>query len=443
MGTTITLDGAGAPVALQSDLVALAARVTKLESEVNPPPVLKPSPTNTFIQQVGQPAIVDDKLTSWTLVAAVAPATGLQIAVQPQGQAGVVDKPTQNVTQLGIQLVGGTRTIVQANTAGNYYENPTGVSGAWTQFAGPVPPGVTPPPSSGISVSGGQLIHGGAPILLKGLAVLDSTMGSTPPSGIRSLFGPALNAIMLACGADGNGYATAQPIAAIVSYVQAANAAGFWVGLSDYVPGQPQARTGTDLANSLAWYETLSKACAGLEIFWTTENEVQGNLDANLTAIYGALRSAGDQNLIMIEGGATSQLSPATVANMHGVCWNVHIYPWEFTSLPPTQAAYDAAILGVVQQWEGFGKSADGVMPVVCGETGNATSGNGGPIDDPVVGGKFVMTEATLTSIGQIPGLAGSLYWIHDWHGGGGDADTLVVNGALTQFGSQVAAGLA
>jgi hypothetical protein len=95
-----------------------------------------------------------------------------------------------------------------------------------------------------------------------------------------------------------------------------------------------------------------------------------------------------------------------------------------------------------VEQWQNFGHSLDGVMPVVNGETGNATSGNGGPIDDPFVNGKFIMTQATLDAMGKNPGLAGNLYWLHDWHGGGGNADTLVVNGALTQWGQQVAAGL-
>lgn len=440
MGTTIGLTGASQPVALESDLAATNARVDALWAKVfGTGPT--PSPTNTFIQQAGQPAIVDDALTQWTLVAAVAPATGLQIAVQQKSATQpTVDRPTQNVTQLGIQLVNGVRTIVQKNSAGNCYENPTGTIGVWTQFPGPVPPGQ--PAAGVISVANGLLMQGGAPFVSKGIAVLDSTMGSTPPSGIRSLFGPSLNTIMLAIGADGNGYATAQPNAAIVAYVQAANAAGFWVCLSDYVPGQPQARTGQDLQNSLAWYAALSKACTGLKVFWTTENEVQGNLDANLTAIYGAIRGAGDNNLIMIEGGGTNQMSAVTVKNMTGVCWNIHTYPWIFASLPKTQAAYNAGVLQQAQEWQTFAQSADGVMPVVMGEGGNATSGNGGPIDDPVIDGNFATVQACLNLTGKNP-LAGSIFWVHDWHGQGGDADTLVVNNTLTQYGQQVATGFA
>ncbi len=142
MGTTIGLTGAAEPVALQSDLEALQAQVTTLAAEVKalqggvtPPPTETPSPTDTFITAVGQPAIIDDKLNAWTLVTATAPATGAQIALN-----GKVDPPTQNVSTLGIQLVSNVRTVVQKNAAGDCYENPTAALGAWVAFGGPVPP---------------------------------------------------------------------------------------------------------------------------------------------------------------------------------------------------------------------------------------------------------------------------------------------------------------
>ena len=283
----------------------------------------------------------------------------------------------------------------------------------------------------------------GAPWLMKGIAVLDSTMASTPPSGIRAQFGPDLNTIMLAIGADGGGYQTAQPNAAIVAYVKAANAAGFWVCLSDYVPGQPQGRSGQDLANSCTWYNQLAQDCTGLQVFWTTENEVQGTLDACLAAIYQAIRAAGDQNLILIEPSWPTSLSPNTVASMGNVGWNIHVYPWEFQNVAKTQAAYDAAVQGQIDAWTNFGHSADGVMPVVMGEGGNATSGNGGPVDDPVIDGKFATVQACINRLGQPGGFAGDLFWIRDWHGGGGNADTMIVGDTLTDYGQQIVAGFA
>jgi hypothetical protein len=142
MGTTIGLTGASEPVALQSDLAALAARVTKLESEIGPTPPLTPSPTNTFITTAAGAPIVDDKLNQWRLVQAITPGhTGLQIELMAHGSTTwVVDPPTQNVTELGIQLVSNVRTMVQKNTAGGCYANASGALGAWVQFPGPVPP---------------------------------------------------------------------------------------------------------------------------------------------------------------------------------------------------------------------------------------------------------------------------------------------------------------
>jgi hypothetical protein len=279
--------------------------------------------------------------------------------------------------------------------------------------------------------------------------VLYSTTSVAPatPASIRALF-PNTNAIMLALGADGGGYTSAPSNAAIVSYVQQANAAGFWVGLSDYVPGQPQVRSGQDLTNSLAWYGALAKACLGLKVYWTTENEVGGTLDTMFAGVYAAVRGAGDNSLIFLEvqdgnPGSTSGMSAGTFADMTGVGLNVHFYPWAFTGKSGnTQAGYDATAMGYVNTLKSFAQSKDGVMPVIMGEGGNATSGNNGPIDDATINGKFATVQATLDSL-KPGGLSGAMFWLHDWQGGGGDADTLVVGGALTQYGQQVATGFA
>jgi hypothetical protein len=294
-------------------------------------------------------------------------------------------------------------------------------------------------------------MQNGKPWLASGISVLYSTSSTPPasPESIRALY-PTATSLMLALGADGGGYTSAPSNADIVAYVKAANAAGFFVGLSDYVPGQPPARSGSDLTNSCNWYAALAEACAGLFVFWTTENEVTGEIDAMLSAVYAAIRGAGDNNLILMEvaggnPGQTGGMSPSTFAPMHTVAFNVHFYPWAFTSGGSSQAGFDAIALGYVNTLSTFATSADGVMPVVMGEGGNATEGNGGPIDDPVIGGNFATVQATLNILGKTPGLSGALFWLHDWEGGGGDADTLVVvgGGALTQYGQQVANGFA
>lgn len=141
MGTTIGLTGAGEPVALESDLAATNARVDTLWAKVFGGG-LTPSPTGTFVTAPNPTApIVDDALDQWFLVPATgAGKTGFQIATIAKGAQppAKVDPPTNAVVDLGIQLVGGVRHVVQKNATGQCYYATT--PGAWISFGGPVPP---------------------------------------------------------------------------------------------------------------------------------------------------------------------------------------------------------------------------------------------------------------------------------------------------------------
>ena len=107
------------------------------------------------------------------------------------------------------------------------------------------------------------------------------------------------------------------------------------------------------------------------------------------------------------------------------------------------QASYDSTLESDVAMFQNFAHSADGVMPVLVGEGGNSTAGNNAPVDDPIVNGKFAVTQAILDTAGVAGGTTGYEMWLHDWHGTGGDADELVdSNGALSTYGQQVAAGM-
>ncbi len=305
--------------------------------------------------------------------------------------------------------------------------------------------------SAGFHISGGQIIGpNGQPFVAKGIAILDSEMSTTSPASIISLF-PGINSICLAVGADGNGYATAQSNAAIIAWVNQATSLGLVVTISDYVPGQPQARSGADLQASLNWYASLAKAFAGNpNVWWTTENEVGGNLATEQQDIYNAIRGAGNNGLIFMEaqdGNATTTngLDPSIYTNMTGVGFNIHAYPWEFNTGSTNQADYNNKLKNYVAMFQNFAHSADGVMPVLMGEGGNSTSGNAAAPDDPKVNGNFAVTKAITDTAGVSGGTAGYLMWLHDWHGYGGDADTLVnaSNNTLTDFGAQVAAAIA
>lgn len=298
------------------------------------------------------------------------------------------------------------------------------------------------------TVSNGQILDPtGRPWVYRGLAVLDSEMGQESAATLLQQF-PGLNAVNLACGADGNGYATAQPIPSIVSWVNDATSRGIAVMLSDYVPGQPQVRTGQDLQASLTWYSQLAALLAANPwVFWTPENEVLGNLAAMHQAVYSAIRGAGHNGLIFMQAAAGNASSPAGLdpsiyPSMHGIGWNIHVYPWEFNTASQNEADYTNAVRGFVSTFQNFSHSADGVMPVLMGEGGNATDGN--HTDDPKIGGKFAVTAAFLAEAGVAGGTCGYLAWVHDWHGQAGDADELTNSaGQLTDYGDQVEADIA
>jgi hypothetical protein len=301
-------------------------------------------------------------------------------------------------------------------------------------------------------ISGGQIIGpNGQSFIAKGIAVLDSEMSTTPASLIISQF-PGINSINLAVGADGSGYATAQSNAAITAWVNDATSRGLTVILSDYMPGQPQVRSGADLTASLNWYSSLARTFASNpNVWWTTENEVGGNLAPSHQAIYNAIRGAGNKSLIFMEaqnGNATTTngLDPSIYANMTGIGFNIHAYPWEFNKSSTNQTDYNNTLKGYVAKFQSFAHSQDGVMPVLMGEGGNSTQGNGAPVDDPIVNGKFVVTEAILEDAGVSGGTVGYDMWLHDWHGQAGDSDTLVnihtSPNTLTDYGMQVAAAI-
>lgn len=313
-----------------------------------------------------------------------------------------------------------------------------------------------------VHVSGGKLLNSkGQQFVVKGIAVLDSLMSTEPVSGIISLF-PNINAISLACGADGpsdgtGGFHTAQSNASIISYVNAATAIGLVVFISDYQAGQPGIRTGADLTASCTWYSTLATAFVNnSRVWWTTENEVDGDLATAHQAIYAAIRGTGNTAPIFMEswnGIATSTvgLSAPPYSAMTNVGWNIHFYPWEFNGLGfTTQPQFDNQAKTYVASFEAIGNSLDGVMPVLMGEGGNSTVGSSVVPDDVIVAGKYACVQAIINTAGVTGGTCGWLMWLHDWHGeippSGTDSDTLVnthtTPRTLTPYGQQTADGM-
>lgn len=430
-----------------------------------PPPPPPPSPktesnSNTVITTTsGQ--IFDVSLNLWTL--ANTGSFPFQVA-----NNNISDTRTSNVAMLLYY----NHAVYQQNKVGNWWYD--AVNGTWNgPVADPrivvvpppivvppvvVPPIVIPPPSGNFSVSNGQLISpAGKPFKTKGICMNDTTM--VPASTLLSKF-PKHNVVNFALGAEsGGGYSTAIPTASIFAWVNDAIARGLIVILSDYVPGQPAARSGTDLTNCCNWYASLAKNFIGNPNVWfTTSNEtkvgVSGapvNLDQSWQAIYAAIRSTGNNNMIWLEaawGNIASQFGTlaSSIANMRNVGYLVHQY--ELGPLATSQAQADATIKGYISAWQNYGKSLDGVVPVFMGEGGNSSGGS--VVQDNIINGNYVSAKSIDNLCTNGPGgFCGYAMWV--WQYGGGNpsgyfltADNLVApfnnsSYGLSQYGQQIA----
>jgi hypothetical protein len=98
-----------------------------------------------------------------------------------------------------------------------------------------------------------------------------------------------------------------------------------------------------------------------------------------MRTIYNAIRSTGNQNLILLNaagGYTTAGLNPSTYASMTNVAWDLHFYNWMANNSTNLTANVQAL------QNEVAGAQATDNIPVVIGEYGNS-SGALGAVYDP------------------------------------------------------------
>ena len=418
---------------------ALAQRVTALEQNT---PVSGVSPDGTKLTS-SSGTIMDDQHDQWRIT------SGRTIEWLPHGTATwLACAGTANVALIEKWKA----TCYQSNTAGGWWYATKGANNTltWTQTSGD--PSVVVPPGSGtFSVANGQLLRGGQPFIIRAVSSLDSMMSDFTVARLKQLF-PKGNAINLAIGADGGGYQTAQPFAAITAFIDAAVTAGLLVFVSDYMPGQPAVRSGQDLTNSCNWYAQYASHYANQPLVqFITENEVNGNLSPSHQAIYNAIRGAGNNSMIWMESvngnpNSTGGLDPTAYSGMTNIGWCIHIYPWAMPN-SQNQTDYDNQVRAYIASFVGLAHSKDGAMPVLIGECGNSTNGNGGSVDDRIINGKYATAQAWLNVAGQQGGSCGYNAWVTSWHWqvsppppAPEESDTLVKQGfVLSNYGNQVA----
>jgi poly(3-hydroxybutyrate) depolymerase len=199
------------------------------------------------------------------------------------------------------------------------------------------------------------------------------------------------------------------------------------------------ALSGADLAVESAWYKTWAAYAIGKPRLWLgSMNEPQGgDLSAQHAATYAAIRGTGNENPIMLMCGVgggnpggvgAPTLNPATYTSMHGIIWDLHFYGWVVNSTD--QARVNATLLGSVASGSGILAaqgitSADGVVPVIVGETGPSTAS---VVDDANAAEvEYAVTTWAWTQ-GHTQGWAG-------WHWDADQANALQQGGKLTAWG--------
>jgi hypothetical protein len=281
--------------------------------------------------------------------------------------------------------------------------------------------------SSGWSVSGGQLYLHGKQFIARGVAVWIEDL----PKFVRNSQGeplttqlPGINFVRITVwDMSGASVARLQP------YIATLTALGIVVEVGD--TNYPKTLTGADLAKAENWYSMMATATKGNElVVYVTQNEPNnGNPAVNpmVRGIYNAVRSTGNNTLIIIcpdNPFGNAALQESTVADMKNVAMTLHFYNW-VTGYSTDLGANKAELAKEVANLQAY-HSADGTVPVLVEEYGDATDGSK---VDP--GWKAVITAVHNSGLGTVA-------W--DYWNSGTMADSVTNGrGGRTAYGDMVA----
>ena len=294
-------------------------------------------------------------------------------------------------------------------------------------------------------VSNGQIIGpNGQPFKAQGIDILDATIGNVvgDPSGGALLQNfPDTNFVRLMLW---SGYQLSQSAINAIDWL---TAKGIVVEICNY-NGWPTVPTGSQLTQEVNFFSQIATTYKDNPYVWfNTENEPQdvsiglpaGSISAEQTAVYNAIRASGNTSMIGLDlmgGYTTTDLVPSAYSSMTNVFWDQHYYDW-MSNYSSDVAANQNALSSEIANDQSI-HSADGTMPVIVGEFGNATDGAN---TDP---GATQAVQAVLNVGPQYSGYSAfTYYWPASWGGTpGGDQLTNESTGTLTPYGQQIAAGM-
>ncbi len=192
-------------------------------------------------------------------------------------------------------------------------------------------PGPTAPTGGNFSVANGNIINPNGTVFGgKGFGLADPADGAAALAAI-----PNVGIINVDSGTLSNGPAYFQAL------VNEATAKGIVVVIGNYIG--PQGQTGgggtytpsTGLANETAWYASLAAAYKNNPYVWfSTLNEPSGalsDIQNEHAAIYNAIRGAGNNSMILMEGNGavtTNGFNSSVYTGMTNVAWDTHFYNW-------------------------------------------------------------------------------------------------------------------
>lgn len=265
------------------------------------------------------------------------------------------------------------------------------------------------PPIPGFSISQGQIIGpDGKPWLASGININDWQVGDATAGKVHKLI-PGTNVLRV------NVHSPFPTPASLKPLVDAMTARQTVMIFEDHDGISAPPKTGADLTAESAFYSAMAAANKDNPYVWFGTYNEPGN-GSNLAAItvqevatYNAVRNAGSNAFVLMEepSGGNPQLvgsqakgydgkGPLTVAayaTMHNIIWDLHYYGW-VTNGNTDPTVVKAGLMGSVANAQGILaaqsiQSADGLVPVIIGETGNSSSGdavdaNGAVVDDVV-----------------------------------------------------------
>lgn len=389
---------------LEGQMVAVTDRVTTLEREVDDlQKQIAPDPAPPLVSPVGDVATSPEESLRYASGATFKITPARKISRAPSTSApAVVDAVTANVIAIGVL---NPTTLVQRNTADNYYTRPhDGPAGAWTQIlpsaAGPLAPVVVPPaPGTYFSVKNGTTYKpDGSPFKATGVDIWwtcisnrDSGWGQGNQvvadfnTGYPLLQAfPDLSAIRMACFRDGGKLGGFPTVAELRPWVDFCTRHKIVLVIDphDYSGGSNYVLNNGDgsLPAAVNFLKAHAAAWKGNAYVWAqSQNEPGTPCEEEMGALYDAWRGQGNDSVFMLSWVTYDVLSRVshTVANrMKNVVIDRHCYAIGAGSGNMNVQAHIDSINREVAAMTATFESQDGKIPILCFEFGDACCGS-------------------------------------------------------------------